>query len=127
MPISAEDILSLASSTLEAADTECKLRMIVGRAYYAVYHRAYDFHCGLPQPGAPAPRGGVHEVLWHALTNPTISDSDQKIKSRKVGYLGKDLHLKRVIADYRRELTVTRIDAEHALAQAERLFSEVEQ
>src|SRR3546814_9449243 len=73
---------------------------MIGRAYYAVYHRADLFHRSLPQPGLAAPDGGKHKQLWYALTNPTVNDNKIKMTSRKIGYLCKDLHAKRVDADY---------------------------
>src|SRR3546814_2120715 len=99
MPISCQDILELAEAYVSNCEYECKRRNVIGRAYYAVYHRADLFHRSLPQPGLAAPDGGKHKQLWYALTNPTVTDNKIKMTSRKIGYHCKDLHAKRVDAD----------------------------
>src|SRR3546814_13399401 len=95
MPISCQDILELAEAYVSNCESECKRRNVIGRAYYAVYHRADLFHRSLPQPGLAAPDGGKHKQLWYALTNPTVNDNKIKMTSRKIGYLCKDLQIGR--------------------------------
>src|SRR3546814_7463407 len=80
------------SSDRSNCESECKRRNVIGRAYYAVYHRADLFHRSLPQPGLAAPDGGKHKQLWYALTNPTVNDNKIKMTSRKIGYLRSEEH-----------------------------------
>lgn len=122
MPVSCQEILDLANIYYADCDTECKRRGVVGRSYYAAYHKADAFHKSLPQPGTPASGGGMHKQLWSALSNPTVADANLKFKSKQIGYICKDLHAKRVIADYELNETVGSEDVEQAMLQAKRIF-----
>src|SRR3546814_9816165 len=84
--------------------------------------RADLFHRSMPQPGLAAPDGGKHKQLWYALTNPTVNENKIKMTSRKIGYLCKDLHAKRVDADYLLHESVDFDDVTQALTQARTVF-----
>jgi len=122
MPVGCHDILADAERILEKAGTEVQFRNVIGRAYYACYHRATAFHLQLPSPGQATDKGGVHKQLSDALANPTVKDADLARKSKQLGYMCRDLHFQRVGADYSLEGQVCRQHAEQALAQARRLF-----
>lgn len=76
----------------------------------------------MSESGALAPDGGGHKQLWYALSNPTVVSADLKSKSRQIGYICKDLHIRRVKADYKLDETVDRADVETAMRQAKWLF-----
>ncbi|NYT77314.1 hypothetical protein H0A71_09950 [Alcaligenaceae bacterium] len=58
----------------------------------------------------------------HALSTPTVSNSELKIKSRQIGYICRDLHAKRVLADYRLAESFAYQDAQQAMQQAKKIY-----
>lgn len=100
---------------------ELHMRTAIGRAYYGVYHAARIFHDGLASPGRlPVKSMGVHETLYHQLTNPTLSSCDDiGILSRKIGFKAKEVKKSREIADYKIDETVSKPVVDYALKVAE--------
>lgn len=123
MAFKCDAILKLATDDITSADCEARFRNIVGRAYYASYHRACEFHAALPDQGmTPSEKVGSHRALSYSLENPTVSDSDLKKRSKQIGYLCRDLHSKRLDADYEIEKDVKKAFAEQSIEQARRIF-----
>lgn len=123
MAVTCDAILELAEYDLNSAKCEARYRNIVGRAYYACFHRAKEFHLALPDQGLlPAERVGVHRELTYSLENPTVTDDSLKKKSKRIGYICRDLHAKRVDADYKVEMEIGRNTAEIAVKQAKMIF-----
>jgi len=116
-------ILKLATDDIQSADGEARVRNVIGRAYYAAYHRANLFHNALPDQGAaPLDKVGLHRALSFSLENPTVSDAALRKKSKQIGYMCRDLHSKRVDADYDIDRDITIKTAEQAVEQTKRLF-----
>lgn len=123
MAVTSEDILFLAQRQLEGVDCEAGYRNLVGRAYYAAYHKAFGFHENLPSKGRdPDRKTGSHAELRIKLSRPTVGDKDLANKSRRLARLCRDLHVKRCKADYELDERFNDIDAEQALYQAQDLF-----
>lgn len=117
------DLLEFAVELSSTAKCEASYRNIVSKAYYAVYHKADNFHKALPTPGTNAREAGVHSTLAERLCSPTVSCAELAKKSKIAGYICRDLHMKRVDADYKLDLSINRDDAEYSLNTAERFFS----
>lgn len=99
MTITPNDLLALAQSI--NLQTEVDIRNAAGRAYYAAYHMARNFHGELAKPGQAAARGGDHEDLIHRLQNPDRSlTANKATKSRAIGTLLRQIKPCRHKADY---------------------------
>lgn len=123
MAVDCNGILKLAIDGMVDADCETKFRNFIGRAYYASYHRAKEFHENLPDQGLHhTEQVGAHRRLSFALENPTVSDRDLHKKSKQLGYICRDLHAKRVDADYHIDIDIGKKMAEQAIAQAQFIF-----
>ena len=87
------EYIKLAEQLAQNAD-EASQRTAISRAYYYVYHaannRALANNYKRPEDG-----GGSHNNLWSHYERNTDPDC------RRVAFLGKRLHEKRVRADYR--------------------------
>ncbi|WP_431049100.1 hypothetical protein [Roseateles sp. L2-2] len=69
MPINSKELLQLAQE-LAASPTEVKRRAAISRAYYAAYHRCFDWEKKLPLAGEDQGLHGSHETLIARLKNP---------------------------------------------------------
>ena len=120
MSVTPIDILRLASDLQLGAATEVEFRNTIGRAYYAAYHLATQFHRSLPQPGANPPDAlGVHAALVYRLDHPGIPTTDARYRaSRLLSIKLKGFHPIRVKADYTLEATTTREDARDSMIKA---------
>lgn len=99
MTIAPEDLIAQAEGL--ALDTEVDVRNATGRAYYAAYHLARNFHAGLKCPGEASSYGGEHENLIHRLQNPDKSLTiNMARKSRQIGCLLNQIKPYRHKADY---------------------------
>lgn len=124
MSVSPRDLLSLAKELLAEAATEAEFRNAIGRAYYAAYHQAHQFHASLACPGRlPDKRIGVHAQLAFQLKNPEIPQSDLKFRtSQNIGRHLEWLHVKRVKADYHLDESVEPVECSSIVRRAERIF-----
>lgn len=124
MPVTPQDFLS-AAQALSAETSEIAHRSAISRAYYAAYHAAEQFHAALPMPGsAPAKVTGMHETLFHQLTNPSLKKEHPHWSvSRQIGYKARDLKPYRVKADYNLDVSLSSSDCEYVLEHTSRLFS----
>lgn len=120
MSIAPTELLKQAKS-FDLAD-ELNVRNAIGRGYYVAYHMAKEFHDGLGSQGALPTQGGVHEILIHQLTNPTLLHTDPlAVKSRQVGYLLKLIRPKRIKADYYLCDELSKSEAVQVMCEAEKL------
>lgn len=124
MSISPSDLLSQAEILFDFANSEADFRNVIGRSYYAVYHTALGFHQSLPSQGNEPPRKvGVHADLAFRLASPTILQSDPRFaRSRNVSRHLEWLHDKRISADYRLTIDVTKEECAETLKRAKRAF-----
>ena len=103
MPVSCRDLLAQAKELPVSA--EAHQRLLVGRAYYACYHRCLDWEQSLPQKGkAHRKTKGVHQQLIERLQRPHASCSLDQVKRSK--WLAERLDILRELracADYRLE------------------------
>ncbi|WP_431047452.1 hypothetical protein [Roseateles sp. L2-2] len=107
------------------ASPEANHRLLVGRAYYACYHRCQEWEKTLPHLGSIRPdTKGVHQELIDRLQRPHPSCSPEQFKRSK--WLGKRL-LKlrnlRVCADYRLEDELTEVQTKLQVEMAEAVFN----
>jgi len=121
MTVSPSDLLSLAKDLNARATKEVEFRNVVGRAYYAAYHKARAFHDTLPVAGrTPSKPTGVHEELAFRLSWPKVPETDPRfIQSRDLGKALRWLHSKRVKADYFLDDPVSPDEARDVLNRAE--------
>lgn len=104
--------------------TEDSFRCAINRAYYGAFHGAKSFHDALPARGQlpPAPMG-VHATLYHALVHPQIPMTNSGyVKSKQLGYIGIGLKRTRTRADYELADTLVKLDADTAIAEADRMM-----
>lgn len=114
MTVSALELFHQGIQQLDGG-TECSRRCAVGRLYYAAYHEAKDWHGNLPLPGSQGtgPGGGVHQQLINWLTNPDPTlPSETRNKSKKIGFLLRNTHARRITADYHLSETLGEADAQ---------------
>lgn len=125
MSITTKDLIDLAKNKVKSTTSEVDIRCVVGRAYYAAYHHANNFHDSLLSPGVTPPNAtGVHARLIHQLINPSIPHTDpDNLKSRSIGYILKGIHHLRKKSDYDIDDSITLNDASVAIADAERVLS----
>lgn len=117
MPVTPEQLLEYACALPSA--NELDFRASVNRGYYAAYHAARIFHENLESGGFPPTANvGVHERLYHQLTNPTVSDAALKTRSKQIGLMGRDLKTRRKNADYELDETVSKEDADYVVGRA---------
>jgi hypothetical protein len=107
------------------AGTEDGFRCAINRAYYGAFHGANIFHDALPARGQlPAAPKGVHATLYHALANPQIPMANSGyMKSKQLGYIGVALKRTRTRADYELADTLVKLDAETAIAEADKMLA----
>ncbi len=129
MAVSVEELLEYANCRAHDAGCEVEVgaRMVVGRAYYASYHRAKLFHNSLSCPGfRPEDKGekakGVHRTLIFRLNNPRVADSQAQQRSRHVARLLNTICKLRQDADYELEKHIGKVHAHQAVAESNRLF-----
>jgi uncharacterized protein (UPF0332 family) len=124
MSVSPNELLLLADAVLRSAKTEAEWRNAVGRAYYAVYHAATNFHNSLPSRGRTPPKQtGVHEELAFRLTWPNLPTDDPKFEiSRTLGRNLRWLSSKRVEADYYLNKPFSEADAREVVDRARAAF-----
>jgi len=120
MSVTSLDLMPVVSKAHQEANCEAEWRGVCSRAYYAVYHDVKAFHDDLPSPGsAPAHLKGMHEILHAQLTTPMIPSTDARhVTSKRLGHMSKNMHLNRVKADYKRDLTVSKQEAETSVSLA---------
>lgn len=128
MSVSANELIPVVARIHASSTCEADWRCVCSRAYYAVYQDVVAFHDSLPSPGvAPSPTRGKHESLVERLTNPTIRLSDPlHMTSRRVGHITETLRQRRVTADYLRDDTIRKVDADICVARANEILDIVQ-
>lgn len=101
MAITSEELLQLARE-LAQSPAEVKQRAAISRAYYAAYHRCFDWEQRLPLAGEDQGLRGSHEALIARLKNPH-EDCDEAMAdcSRQLGTQLEIQRSHRALADYR--------------------------
>lgn len=132
MAVGCEEILAYAENSLPSVQCEVGARTVIGRAYYACYHRVGQFHQSLDSQGEECPavdkrHPGMHAKLIYALQHPTVADAQKAGASRHLGRLAKSLYDKRKVADYKIEATVEKRVAAQVVGEARRLFTFMDQ
>jgi hypothetical protein len=118
MTIQINDLLNVSDRLLRHAVNEADHRASISRSYYAAYHDCDIWHAALPVPGALPPSGGVHAQLIGRLASPMVPQSDQKIRSKRRGYMLGTMKTMRTAADYELQQTLNAADAAQSLANA---------
>jgi len=118
MTIQINDLLNVSDRLLRHAVNEADHRASISRSYYAAYHDCDIWHAALPVPGALPLSGGVHAQLIGRLAHPMVPQSDQKIRSKKRGYMLGTMKTMRTAADYELQQTLNAADAAQSLANA---------
>ena len=118
------DLLNNAKLIRANQADEAAHRAAISRAYYAAYHAARGFHISLPSPGRLIRANGRHEQLVEQLQNPTIATTDARhIKSRRIGFILRDLLRQRITADYFLAATILEDDADEVLLNSESVLN----
>ena len=123
MTIQVSDFLNVSERLMLQAVNEADHRASISRSYYAAFHDCQIWHTALPVPGALPLSGGVHAQLIGRLANPMVPQSDQKIRSKKRGYLLGTMKTLRTAADYELHQTLTATDAAQSLANARTIMA----
>ena len=123
MAITTRDLLAQARDRGGIAP-EARLRMLVGRAYYACYHRCMDWERSLPAAGALRRRTvGVHQQLIERLKKPDHRfPVDDAKRSKWLGKTLAELRELRVRADYKLGESVSIQEVKNHVKLAGRVF-----
>jgi hypothetical protein len=101
MPITSKELLQLAQE-LAASPTEVKRRAAISRAYYAAYHRCFDWEKKLPLAGEDHGLHGSHAALIARLKHPHERCEEAAADcSRRVGAQLEVQREHRALADYK--------------------------
>lgn len=127
MAVSVKQILEYADCRLNDVSCEVGARMVVGRAYYASYHRANSFHNSLSSKGfRPEDKGektkGVHRALIYQLYNPRVADPETRQRSRHLARLLNTICKLRQDADYELGKQINKTQARQAVAESKKLY-----
>jgi hypothetical protein len=120
------ELLGFAKKLLGSASSNVEVVTAVGRAYYAAYAWAKEFHDGLPLKGqCHKQNAGMHEDLITRLENPH-ADLDPELAniSRYIGTQMRIAKPLREAADYNKGPKTIAADAEQAIACAEEVKDE---
>ncbi|ANH69909.1 hypothetical protein [Mitsuaria sp. 7] len=121
MPINSKELLQLARELAESP-TEVKRRAAISRAYYAAYHRCFDWEQKLPLAGEDQGLRGSHEALIARLRHPHERCDETAAECSR--HIGERLDIQRehrVLADYK----VKRMLPSRMLSEQLRLAAEV--
>ena len=113
MSVSSADFLRTAENFLELA-SEIDHRNSASRAYYSVFH-----HCGplAKDLGAAAtPKSGMHNAFIDQFITST------NLKAKSIGYMLRQCHDLRILADYRIDSKFAHSDAETTVKLAKRII-----
>lgn len=128
MTTTSQDLINSVTKNHTLSTCEADWRGICSRSYYTIYQDGKEFHNQLPTPGnlRPGSASGMHQELLERLSNPGIPKADRKcLLSKQIGALMTSLHLKRIKADYKRPMLITRQDADDSLAEANAVFTAI--
>lgn len=123
MGITTHDLLAQARER-GRIPTEARLRMLVGRAYYACYHRCMDWEKSQPAAGTRRIRAkGVHQQLIERLKKPDHRCAiDDAKRSKWLGKTLAELRELRVRADYKLGESVSIQEVQSHVQLAGRVF-----
>ncbi|MEH6566958.1 MAG: hypothetical protein V7756_16675 [Halopseudomonas sp.] len=125
MSIAYADFLASAEAIHASSSGEVDYRNTASRAYYAAYHFAVDSagSVGAAQPLASFV-GGTHECLREFYANPASKDVLCR-RRQSVGYMLRQAHEIRCLADYRLDEGFDSAMAEAQLASCRLIISRV--
>lgn len=129
MGVDCREILTYAENQLAGVNCEVGARNVIGRAYYACYHRIKGFHDGLEtqgdEPDDGKPRGS-HALLIYQLEHPGVQDH-RNGASKHLGRKLKTMLARRRSADYELEDEVDKRQALQTVTEARNLFNFMDQ
>lgn len=126
MSVEDYELLELAKQIESEAKGEAAYRNSVSRSYYAIYHKASNFHDALPSKGEEGKRGGVHARFISRLNNPTVICEITIKKSKMAGYVCQDMRTRRVDADYKLDKNIKKGEAEYGILVASDFFEKID-
>jgi len=127
MPVEYKDFHRIAEASLAtAAVDEISCRTAVSRGYYGLFHAALTYADEVRLPPVSALGGRTHEKLRVFFQIDAFPDPDLVRKHRRIGYILKQLHDLRVLADYKLEETITPMTARTHVTRCQEITSEVE-
>lgn len=112
---------------------EICLRVIVSASYYAIYHRALNFSSLTRSIPLSEIAGPSHKKLSDFYVDPYDIRKDLKInadikfKMRRIGYVLKTLHARRVLADYKIDDEVSMIDMQDVVSQSDKYIKVIDE
>lgn len=119
MPVKPSDFLTLARQ-LSNGETEAEWRSAVSRAYYSAYHQLLEFPEKFDMLGEPGQ--GSHDQLFKTLRAAKCRGGKSNAIKGKLIVLGNEMlqfKQQRTLADYSLNETITKSDAQVAVATAE--------
>jgi hypothetical protein len=87
----------------------------MSRAYYGLYHAALAYADSVSVPPVSDMSGPTHEKLRVFYTSNLHPDTDARLLHRRVGYILKQVHDNRVLADYKVHLEINLVSANSQL------------
>ena len=123
MTIQINDLLRVSERLHEQAVGEVDHRASISRSYYAAYHDCTVWHGALSAPGALTRDGGVHAQLIDRLQHPMTLQTDDKLRSKRRGYILAAMRVVRATADYELQQTLTTTEAAQSLANARKILT----
>lgn len=122
--ITTNDLFLAGKAVSVMAKDEAMYRASINRLYYACYHKSYEYHVQLPQPGTVGQANGKHNQLINQLSYPSPGLTVRsKAESIAMGKLLRVICAQRVDSDYYLIKDVSEHDMKLALGTAESIFS----
>lgn len=116
MPVTCSDFISEAASYISCDEpSEIACRNSMSRAYYGLYHAALAYADSVAVPSVSDMSGPTHEKLRVFYSNNLHSDMAARLLHRRVGYILKQVHDNRVLADYKVRLEINLVSASSQL------------
>ncbi len=112
---------------------EICLRILVSASYYAIYHRALELSSLVRSIPLSDVAGPSHKKLSDFYIKPFDIKSELDIstethsKMRRVGYVLKTLHARRVLADYKVDDEVSSVDMQYVVSQSDQYIKIVDE
>ena len=118
-----DELYAAGKSVCAIANTEALYRASINRLYYATYHRCYDYHVALPQPGSVGNTNGRHNQLINQLNSPSPGlAKDKRAESVALGKLLRLICAQRVDSDYYMDRDISQDSMSIAEQTAESIF-----
>lgn len=120
MPVTTDDLVQHSQSLLSAASNESEYRTVVSKSYYAMYHSVLSILDNQPPRYSGA---GVHASLISYLDSYDVKTCERHntLSLKALAFVLAQYKDKRVVADYKLDLTVTQEQATEIANAASRL------